>query len=170
MNKFLRIIIFLFLLCTSFTNSNSQSISRSVIANAAETLIRPELSLTFVVGETVGDLFSNPSNNKYLTAGFPQPDVELKSLLDLNINNKITIFPNPATSLVKIGLDNIPDATYTIDLVDMAGRVLQSNQVPFSNNNQLYITMNVAPYASGMYIIRVRSDKQYNGQAKLIKR
>jgi hypothetical protein len=168
MNKYFYTVAILLAICFCSGNLFAQSISRSVIANAGETLSRPELSLTYVVGEAVGDLFSNDANKKYLTAGFPQPDVELKEILDAN-KSKITLFPNPATNIVRLGLDNVPDANYTIEVIDMAGRILQSTTVAFSNRDQLYITLNVSQYASGMYIIRVRSDKQYNGQAKLIK-
>jgi hypothetical protein len=169
MNKLLYIRVLLLFFFFSPPDLYSQSISRNVIGIAGKTMSKPDLSVTYVIGEAVGDLFAASGNYRYFTTGFPQPDIELKQILDVKIDQNITLFPNPATNIVKVGLNNVPDAYYTIDLIDMAGRTLQSNPVVFSNNNLLYVNINVSQYAAGMYIIRVRSDKQYNGQAKLIK-
>ncbi|MFL9484913.1 T9SS type A sorting domain-containing protein [Chitinophagaceae bacterium LWZ2-11] len=170
MSKLLRNLIPGIVVCMFATNAYSQSIARSVVCSAGETVTNPKLSITFIVGEPVADLLSDPAAYKYLSVGFAQPDVELKTILDMDISNKLTVFPNPATNVVKIGMNNVPDATYTIDLIDMTGRVLQSTTLPFSNNNFLYVEMNVVQYASGMYVIRVRSDKEFKGQVKLLKR
>ncbi|MEX6688798.1 T9SS type A sorting domain-containing protein [Danxiaibacter flavus] len=171
MNKAMRnSIYFGIVICSFVTHSNAQTISRSVICPAGETVIKPQLSLTYVIGEPVADLLAVPQVHKYLTVGFAQPDIELKEILNADISNKVTLFPNPASSIVKIALNNVPDANYSIDLVDMMGRILQTININFSNNNYLYVEMNVAQYASGMYVVRVRSDKDFKGQVKLLKR
>jgi hypothetical protein len=171
MNKPLRNFIFSgIVICAFSIHSNAQTISRSIICTGGETAVNPQLSLTYAIGEPVADLLSNTEARKYLTVGFEQPDIGLNQILNSDIGSELTIFPNPATNIVRIALTNAPDSNYSIGLVDITGRTLQTINVNLSNNNSPYVEMNVAQYAPGMYVIRVRSDKFYEGQAKLLKR
>ncbi len=171
MNKPLHNFIFsVIVICAFAIHSNAQTISRSIISTAGETVINPQLSLTYAIGEPVADLLSSTQEHKYLTVGFEQPDIELKEILNSDIGGELTIFPNPATNIVKIALTNVPDANYSIGLVDMTGRTLQTINVNLTNGNYPYVEMNVAQYAPGTYVILVQSDKYYQGRAKLSKR
>jgi hypothetical protein len=171
MNQPLRNFIFsVIVVCAFAMHSNAQSISRSIICTGGETVINPQLSLTYAIGEPVADLLSNTEEHKYLTVGFEQPDIQLKEILNSDIGSELTIFPNPATNIVRIALNNVPDANYSIGVVDMTGRTLQTINVNLSNNNYPYVEINVAQYTPGMYLIHVQSDKYYEGRAKLLKR
>lgn len=163
--------LLLFVLSLGFsTIVCAQSISRDVNASSGETLTNGDISITFVIGEAVGDLFSSSENGKYLTAGFAQPDVELKQILENNIDKSLIVYPNPTRSgLVKLAFNNIPDATYTIEVIDALGRVLQTKTVVYSNDNFLYVELDVSTLAKGIYFIRAKSNLNYQGQVKLIK-
>jgi hypothetical protein len=163
--------IFSILLLISFGNiAYGQSISRSVIGAAGETLSNSSASITYTVGETVAETLSNPDANKYLTIGFNQPDIDIKTVLDQNISKSIVLFPNPvAGGVVKVAFNNVPDGVYTIDLIDASGKILQSMSVSFSSDNLLYVPIDVSQLKSGVYFIKVVNNLNFQGEVKLIK-
>jgi hypothetical protein len=156
------------IICAFAMHSNAQTISRSIICTGGETVTNPQLSLTYAIGEPAADLLSSSEELKYLTVGFEQPDIELKQILNPGIG-ELTVFPNPATNIVRIAMTNVPDANYSIGLIDITGRTLQTINVNLSNSNYPYVEINVAQYAPGTYVIHVQSDKYFEGRAKLIK-
>ncbi len=161
------------LLCiqTSWYNSvTAQKISRDVVASAAETVKTQGISVTYVLGEAVGDLFGSFSNSRFLTAGFGQPDIEIKEVLDKNPNTRFVVYNNPTrTGLAKLAFNKVPDGNYTIQLIDVLGRTLQQITQKISNNNLVYIDINIAGYASGVYLLRIQSNVNIGGELKLIK-
>jgi lysyl endopeptidase len=71
---------------------------------------------------------------------------------DNNLLAGFSIFPNPAANHVFL---NIPDAgagIYTIELVDLTGRVLRTEQHGFADNNY---ALNISGLTNGMYMVRL---------------
>jgi Secretion system C-terminal sorting domain len=166
---FLQILV-LFILLIAQQKVNAQTLSRDVISSGGEFVSNTDISLVFTIGEAFGGLQSNVPESRFLTVGFTQPDIELKEILDKDLSKNLTIFPNPTSDgLIKLALNRVPDANYTIDLIDAVGRVLQTTKQLIFNNNILYIPMNVSFLAKGTYFLRVRSDLNYRGQVKFIK-
>lgn len=149
--------------------ADAQSISRDVCASAGETLSTGNTSITFVLGETVADLFFNNTENKFLTVGFSQPDVELRQLLETHPKKPFIAYPNPTTSgVVKLAFNDLPDATYTIEVLDAAGRVLQTQTTNYSRNSFLYFPLDLTAYAKGIYFVRVKNGLTVSGQVKVV--
>lgn len=149
---------------------SAQKISRDVVATAAETVKVSGISVTYVLGEAVGDLFGSFSNSRFLTAGFGQPDIEIKEVLDKNPNTRFVVYNNPTrTGLAKLAFNKVPDGNYTVQVVDVLGRTLQQITQKISNNNLVYIDINIAGYASGVYLLRIQSNVNIGGELKLIK-
>ncbi|MEI6124425.1 MAG: Omp28-related outer membrane protein [Bacteroidota bacterium] len=70
--------------------------------------------------------------------------------IDENLNNQISVFPNPATDIVNI----VNAENSTVMLYDIFGKLISTNQV--LNNNY---SLNVAEYAKGTYILKITNDK-----------
>ena len=152
----------------------AQYLSRSVVANQAETFTSPDLILTYVLGEPISDFLpgTTPGTNAslFLTAGFHQPDIEVQTLLSTSISSSLVLYPNPASGgTVKLAFNHVPDGIYTVNLVDAAGKILQTQSVTYTNNNFLYLTLDVSHLAGGVYFISVVSQLNFQGQVKLIK-
>lgn len=149
---------------------HAQKISRDVIATAAETVKTQGISITYVLGEVVGDLFGSTVDARFLTAGFGQPDIEIREVLDKNPNTRFVVYNNPTrTGLAKLAFNKVPDGNYTVQIIDVLGRTLQQIPQKISNNNLVYIDINIAGYASGVYLLRIQSNVNIGGELKLIK-
>jgi hypothetical protein len=161
-------VVFFSLLLFASSTAYAQSISRDVTSSAGGTLVNSDASVTFIVGEVVGEVFSNSSTISYISVGFIQPDVEVKELLDRVLQDLI-VYPNPTRNgLVKLSFNNIPEGNYTVEIFDVLGRMHQSQFVNFLKENFLYVDLNVSSLPKGMYYIKVHSNN-FQGQVKLIK-
>lgn len=169
MNKKLQTLC-LALLIFSFSKVSGQTITRSVVASSAETLKSANLNITFVIGEPVADYYTDHINRKYLTVGFGQPDTELKQILELYPEKPIMVYPNPSkTGLVKVAFNDIPEAAYSLEIIDAAGQVLQIQNVTYSRNGSLYVPLDLSSYGRGVYFIRLKNGQTVAGQVKLIR-
>ena len=163
-------VVCVFYLILSFYKVDAQSIIRSVVASGGETLQSSNVSLTFVLGEPVADLYSDQINYKYLTVGFSQPDTELKQLLGLYPEKPIVVYPNPTkTGIIKVAFNDLPESAYSLEIVDASGQVLQSRDVTYSKNSFLYVPMDLSAYSRGVYFVRLKNGQTVAGQVKLIR-
>lgn len=154
----------------SVISANAQKISRDVVCASAETVKVQGISVTYVLGEAVGDLFGSTIDSRFLTAGFNQPDTELKEVLDKYPNTRFIVYDNPTrTGLAKLAFNKVPNGTYSVQVIDVLGRKLQQIEQKIANNNLVYVNINVAGYASGVYLLRIQSDVNVGGELKLIK-
>ena len=170
MKKFSLVLFLTVSIAFSSSISRAQYLSRSVVANSAESFSNATMSMTYVLGEFIGDLLPNTAANFTLTAGFDQPDVEIQNVLNSNFSSALIIYPNPANGpTVKLAFNHVPDGVYTVNLVDAAGRILQSQTVTYANQNFLYLPIDVSRLPSGVYFISVINQLNFQGQVKLIK-
>ena len=148
---------------------SAQTIARSFIGNAGETVTNGSLSITYTVGEFSGNLvLPAASNGAVLTVGFTQPD-EIP-LANTDITKHLIAFPNPnTTGKMKLNFNNMPNDNYTIDVVDVLGRVMQTTKADYKDHNFYYIDMDISSLKGGIYFIRVKGDKNFQGEVKIIK-
>jgi len=73
---------------------------------------------------------------------------------DLNVNElsklNFKVYPNPNNGTFTISLDNEDNTNYTIDLTDLSGRTVYSNDL-----SETQLTINVAGLANGSYILHL---------------
>jgi len=149
--------------------SIGQVVTRTSVDAAGETLSKPGITLSYVIGEAIGDLLSNPGANKYLTTGFIQPDVEVSQVLASSAK-ALAVYPNPTSGgIVKLAFNHVPDGTYIINLYDAKGKILQTQQVVYTSTSFFYFPIDVSHYAGGTYFIQVVDPMKFNGEVKLIK-
>lgn len=154
-----------------------QTLERTVVASAAETLLGPipkDFTLSYVLGEVAADIVppagGTNTSTFFLTVGFAQPDIELQQVLNMDITKSILVYPNPTSgNTVKLAFNNQPDGVYAIDVIDPIGRVLQSQSVSYFNNNFFYLTLDISAFKGGVYFIRVINPMGFQGNVKLIK-
>lgn len=155
------------LCCFAYSAASSQTLGRFVISSAGETVKTQELTLTYVIGEPVAGTFTG--DGAFATVGFLQPEIGGVPLRSFSVVQEIIAYPNPiATGNVRLDFKNISSGDYTLDLVNSTGRVVFTQKVNYSAGNS-NISLNITPYAGGVYFIRVRGKDFLQGQAKLIK-
>ena len=84
-----------------------------------------------------------------------------KSIVAINdirevYNERIAAYPNPVSEgMVKVNFEKQPKGNYSIQLVDLVGRVLLTKQINIAGDNQLE-TLNIDQKAAqGFYLLRV---------------
>jgi len=148
---------------------NAQSLSRNVVCSAGTTVTTTKYSVTYIVGETVGDLFEDKFNWHYLTAGFAQPDLNIQDVIYSNLN--FLVFPNPVnvSSSVKLAFKNAPEGKYSLYLIDAMGRQLQSREVYYRPSFFAYQEFAVSEYPKGVYFIKIVCNDQFKGALSFVR-
>jgi len=80
----------------------------------------------------------------------------LVSVKDIASNVKITAFPNPAVNDVNIKFENAENGIYTVKVMDVTGRTIQTEQVNISGSGS--IVLQTANWASGLHFAQVMKD------------
>ena len=84
-------------------------------------------------------------------------EVTKKSPLQNSIeNNGIAIYPNPATSgFVKVSFTNQPAGRYSLDLLDVTGKLIQTKEVNIRNNMQVEEVRIPKTLSAGSYLLKI---------------
>lgn len=83
-------------------------------------------------------------------------EVTKKSPQQVITNNGIAVFPNPVTNrLVKVSFADQPAGRYSVDLIDIAGKLIQSREVNINSNMQIEEVRIPRSVAGGSYLLRV---------------
>lgn len=64
----------------------------------------------------------------------------------------ISLYPNPSTSIATLNLTQLAPSNYTVEILDLTGRVVRQQTLPGSQEHQL----DVQSLHQGSYIVRVR--------------
>jgi len=86
-------------------------------------------------------------------------DVTLTSSVDeLSMNSALVAYPNPANDLLNLSYSLTNDAVVTVEMVDMLGNIVLSQQAGSKqaglNNTQL----DVNQLAAGMYVVNLKAN------------
>ena len=76
------------------------------------------------------------------------------------------LYPNPAGARTQLDLSQLPAGTYRVSLVDMAGRAVLSASLAGAQRH----TLDLAPLASGSYVVQVRGTAADGTAVSLTKR
>ena len=164
------LVFFSFIFCTI---ANGQYLSRNVLCVAGSTYTSSQVSLSYTLGETVGDLFSNDLSSTYLTAGFSQPDQSIQEILESNdyINPNFTVYPNPAyqSSTIKLTFRSLPVGKYSISVFDASGKLcLKREHLHYSPSNFAYQEFSTSGLAHGVYYFRIIGDDGFKSTVSFI--
>lgn len=75
---------------------------------------------------------------------------------DRNTTNGITVYPNPVTNgYVKVSFADQPAGKYQVDLIDIAGKLIQSKEVNINGNMQIEEVRIPRSLSGGSYLLKV---------------
>jgi hypothetical protein len=71
-------------------------------------------------------------------------------------SNGISIYPNPVTNgFVKVSFADQPAGRYHVDLVDIAGKLIQSKEININSNMQIEEIRIPRTLSGGSYLLKV---------------
>ncbi|TVR81510.1 MAG: T9SS C-terminal target domain-containing protein [Chitinophagaceae bacterium] len=134
--------------------SFGQSLSPTVISSSGAFHTAGGYSLSQTVGETVIETLS--SSDLILTQGFHQPE---KLSVGISSNSlsiwDVNVFPNPTSNSVFLEISASSDVDINVELFDVLGKKIKPLQNGHLINGQMKITLDMSPFASGVYFVRL---------------
>lgn len=137
------------------TETFAQSISPQVIASTGTFASASGYSLSYTLGEPATATLT--SGTSIITQGFQQPNdvyTGLQTFLSPSINAQL--YPNPASSEINLVITSTGDNNYTVQLVDLLGRVLQQPTTTEISTRQSHYVFNLQQLPSSIYFITVK--------------
>jgi hypothetical protein len=127
-------------------------LAQEVIATGGDYYTQTNGSLSFTLGETVVETFSN---GNILTQGFQQDYENILSTEFLTSDYFFEVYPNPFSSEITIKYKPKNTGEYLVELKDASGKMIYNGNFFFatSNFNQ---QISVSSLTSGIYFLQLR--------------
>ena len=144
----------------------AQSVSPDVIASAGDFYQNASGSISWTLGEPMGETYS--SANNWLTQGFQQPwDFGTGVVPSLNPVSA-EAYPNPTDDVVNLQFGDNSSGLYVIEVFNTLGQRLSTSQ--FTASPSARATVSLQDYADGIYFVTVRkSDGTESSTFKITK-
>ncbi|MDR0927825.1 MAG: S8 family peptidase [Ignavibacteria bacterium] len=133
--------------------------------NLTLTEIKDILKVTAINDENTGEV----KNNKSTTWGWGKidayaimQDLEVKGIDDES-NFQFAVYPNPATNLVNVKVDNVYDIPYMLDIYDESGKLVYLTSLMSEKQ------IDLSSLQSGVYFVRLNNGKD-NSIQKIVKK
>ena len=170
---------------TAILSDNAVNLSWSTTQETNSNYFEVERSENGTTWEAIGTVSakgnSSIESNYSYNDNAPVNGINYYRLKMVNINNsysysevktvrttavkEITFFPNPAQTYVNVSLVQ-SDNSSSVQLLNISGQILQETKV--AGGNATTVTLNVAQYARGMYIVRVVNADGSSATSKLV--
>jgi hypothetical protein len=135
----------------------SQSISPDVVASAGDYFSNGTISISWTLGEVATETIGNGTYT--LTQGFQQPDYLVTAVPKyLNPKFEVTLYPNPATDIVKLTIKGNENFDLLVNLYDAIGRELLTSKVLAGVSEK---DIDMSAYRAGIYFVKI---SQTNGE------
>ena len=129
-----------------------QSISPEVLGAAGDEGTAGSTTVSWTIGEPLVETIASGSNQ--ISQGFHQPRYVLVGLEPLGpLGLEVDVYPNPAENHVYFEFTREGELPMSVDLIDMSGKVLQSEQSELQADRLSFDLSNVA---LGNYFLRLR--------------
>jgi hypothetical protein len=151
--RLLPIILVGFCTATNFTLCG-QTLSSQVVSNGGNTVIAPQMRLSWTLGEIAVTRWEAPNNSGILTEGFHQPSIQL-SKNTLSNSEVVQIVPNPVRGLLNLKLSSAEHTVFLANLHDSQGRILLKN-ILLKNS----IEIDMSNYPAGVYFLTIRQTEE----------
>jgi hypothetical protein len=126
--------------------------AQEVIATGGDYYTQSNGSLSFTIGETSVETYSN---GNILTQGFQQDYEHLLSIEFLNSENFFDVYPNPFSSEIIIKYKPENTGEYLVELKDASGKEIYHSNYFFSSSNFNH-QISVSSLSSGIYFLQIR--------------
>jgi hypothetical protein len=130
----------LFLLTTSLS-------AQEVISTQEDSYSNGTNQIEFTIGETVVETVSDGTNT--LTQGFHQTQLAITSLVDLDINFSVNIFPNPISEYLNLGVETYEELSF--HLFELTGKLLNEALITTKET-----TVNLSQSPKGTYLLTLK--------------
>ncbi|MCX6231892.1 MAG: M14 family zinc carboxypeptidase [Bacteroidetes bacterium] len=87
------------------------------------------------------------------------------NIQDIEDNNLISLFPNPAQNTVIVSFNKNTVENSTLELIDVCGKCIYRNTITSKNNIQ---TIDLSGFAKGIYFVKLQKNNQLLSVKKLI--
>ena len=138
--------------------------AQEVVSSAGQTHTASGYQVNWTLGETVIQTFSTGSNT--LTQGFHQTNLQVTPVSELLLPNfELNVFPNPASDLLFIRMNELPQSP-GFALFDLSGKKLAQKNIESTNTQ-----VNLKKFAAGTYFLKIMQNKNQPVQTfKIIKK
>ncbi len=82
-------------------------------------------------------------------------------------NTNITIFPNPASDLIAVQVNDLVKENFTVELMDLTGKVITKTQI---NKGQTIAYFDTQAIYDGIYLVRISTDNYSRSQKIVIQK
>ena len=103
--------------------------------------------------EVIDENYCGPVSSNTITVGYPD------AIEDVFLNDLIKVYPNPTSSKITLEIDADRQATYTIEILNIAGQRLYKENT--ETNGNLKKEIDLSEYAKGIYFIKVITEGFY---------
>jgi hypothetical protein len=148
------IIAYIAVLCTIETDA--QSIRRQIIGSSGIHMTSANTYVSHTVGQPYGTTTFN-SESMAFRPGFQQPSFLKNSFIPESIHPEVSVYPNPATALVTVKLQEALHAG-TLEVRDRSGYRMISEKIEGRNN----YSFSCETWAPGFYYIIIRDHQTHD--------
>ncbi|GEP90139.1 Por secretion system C-terminal sorting domain-containing protein [Chitinophaga terrae (ex Kim and Jung 2007)] len=145
-------LLFLFILCSTATRAQI-ILNRYVTATSGGEGTVGAVKLTYTIGEPIISFITD--GHFALTQGFQQPEELPPVKPGTRLLKEYLIFPNPASTNLKIQMDLLAPSYVQVELINTAGQTLYSTQ-PSMGAGRNTLVIGVNRFASGIYTLKLQ--------------
>jgi hypothetical protein len=139
------------------SNTKAFMVERSVNSGSWETIasLPANGNATALINYSTIDAHPGTGNNYYRLKMIDKDgQFDYSVVRRVNFNEKVsyTVYPNPATSVLNIAMDNTTGARSSIQVLNVQGQVMLNKQ--YAGNGQL-VQLNISALTSGIYMLKI---------------
>jgi len=151
--RYVLVLVLVLIMCSG-TNLLSQELSQQVLVPVAGVSSTTTINYSQTIGETAIEIIGCPEFT--FTQGFQQPRM---TFLPVNVpaGTGVDAYPNPATDFVTIKLFGNDARDFRIDVLNIAGSIVYTENVCFTDKYYLEKAIPVNQLNKGIYFVRVFS-------------
>lgn len=154
-------IILLTLALFSCWIGSAQSTSPQVISSAGNHFSNGNHQISFTIGETVVQTFSNSANT--LTQGFHQSNLSVISIEEIDFLSSIEVYPNPVVETLNIEMENHTGEVW-LNLYSISGQLVLQKKADSPSES-----LNMAKLAEGVYLLKFSGENAPKKTYSIIK-
>jgi hypothetical protein len=117
------------------------------------------ISISWTLGETIIPNFTSQDGSITLAHGFQQKLIITKVEEAIENRVNVTIYPNPASEVVKIEFDQPLDSEIRLNVVDFRGKLAGTNIIEAGTTLHEF---NMQSLPSGIYYLRLQKGRLVN--------
>jgi len=146
----------------------AQNIEKQVIGSTGSTSITSSLIITSTIGEAQVQTQSNASI--ILSAGYQHANNNATSNPKLEVNNGLTLYPNPTRGISKIEMTTQMNANITIKIYSSLGIQVNTSILQLAVGSTSSTQIDLTHQAKGVYYVSVLDEQNHEIQTfKLLK-